>query len=281
LSSRPKRAPDSHGIVCQSLLDVRVRPDHRSEMSSQLLLGEVVRRLGRDRSGGWWRVENRADGYRGWVRAWGLRVADADEADRWERHAKARIRRVFVAVRTRPRGGELLARLWWNSRVVAGPKSAGAVPLMLPDGVAGWVRADEVGVGMRDVPSITDRVLDLLGTPYLWGGRSPAGFDCSGFVQMLHAERGRSLPRDASDQHRTTSPVYGLKRARIGDLVFFKGSPRSVSHVGVWVGGGLFAHARGTVALSSLDPRSSLYDKDLAAQFSGVGRPPLRPGGRA
>jgi len=227
------------------------------------------------------RVENRADGYRGWVRAWGLRVADADEADRWDRHAKARIRRVFVAVRTLPRGGRLLARLWWNSRVVAGPKSAGAAPVMLPDGVAGWVRADEVGVGVRDVPTIPDRVLDLLGTPYLWGGRSPAGFDCSGFVQMLLAERGRSLPRDASDQHRACSRVSGPRSARIGDLLFFESRPRSVSHVGVWVGDGLFVHARGTVALSSLDPKSSLYDKDLGAQFSGFGRPPLRSGGRA
>lgn len=274
---RSGRESESHGIVRQALLDVRKRPDHRSEMTSQLLMGEVVRRLARDRSGGWWRVENHADGYRGWVRAWGLRPATRAEAGRWERHARGAIRKVFVAVRTQPGRGPVIARLWWNSRVVSGTRTGNAVPVLLPDGAAGWVGHDEVASGPRAVPSIRDRVLDLLGSPYLWGGRSPAGLDCSGFVQLLHAERGRALPRDAGDQHRACRRIPKLGRARIGDLLFFEARPGVVAHVGVWVGGGLFAHARGTVILSSLDPKSSLYDMDLAGQFRGVGRPGPAP----
>ena len=66
----------THGVVCSAALDLRTTPEHRAELGSQLLLGEVVRVTGRARKG-WVPVENVADGYRGWVREWGLVRATA------------------------------------------------------------------------------------------------------------------------------------------------------------------------------------------------------------
>jgi cell wall-associated NlpC family hydrolase len=90
-----------------------------------------------------------------------------------------------------------------------------------------------------------------LGTRYVWGGASPAGFDCSGFVMYVYAQVGVALPHNAAKQYRYGTPVI---RARLepGDVVFFDG----LHHNGIYVGDGRFIHARrrgGGVTLSSLD----------------------------
>jgi hypothetical protein len=72
----------AHGVVSLAALDLRPRPEHRSELRSQLLLGEVVRVVGVATGGAWWRVLNRSDGYDGWVRAWGVVGASAVRARR-------------------------------------------------------------------------------------------------------------------------------------------------------------------------------------------------------
>ena len=78
----------THGVVCSAALDLRTAPEHRAELGSQLLLGEVVRLTGRPRKG-WVPVENVADGYRGWVREWGLVPATAPRAPRGTKRANA------------------------------------------------------------------------------------------------------------------------------------------------------------------------------------------------
>ena len=78
-------------VVSLAALDVRRRPEHRSELTSQLLLGEVVRILGARSGGQWWRVEGLADGYRGWVRSWGLVCVPAARARSWQSKATARV----------------------------------------------------------------------------------------------------------------------------------------------------------------------------------------------
>lgn len=120
-----------------------------------------------------------------------------------------------------------------------------------------------------------------MGAPYLWGGRSPAGMDCSGFVQQVMAERGMALPRDAEDQIRVSRPIRPSESARLGDLVCFGAPGRRGAHIGIYLGGGYFAHARGRVALGSLDPDNQLCDNELTDQYRGICRPPSkwRPGG--
>jgi cell wall-associated NlpC family hydrolase len=268
-----------HGVVALSALDVRRRPDHRSELLSQFLLGETVRVLAGGPDEPWWRVRSQFDDYEGWVRRWGIVPAAAARVRRWSRLARARVVALFAEVRTAPGAGGLVAPLFWQSRVIAGRVRAGHRPVELPDGRRGWVVGAALAPEGR-VPRLADRLLDLLGIPYLWGGRTPAGLDCSGFVQLLLAEQGMLLPRDAADQHRACRRLAARDVAEPGDLVFFAPRGGRVAHVGLWLGDGAFVHSRGTVRIGSLDPRSPFYENELAAQLRGFGRPVGAPGPR-
>src|SRR3989442_9077195 len=110
----------THGVVSLAALDVRRRPGHGSEMRSQLLLGEVVRVRRRGAGGDWCLVENEADGYRGWVRAWGLVEVPARRAATWRRRASARVRRMWAEARVEPGRGALVSPLVWGGRIIPG-----------------------------------------------------------------------------------------------------------------------------------------------------------------
>lgn len=111
-------------------------------------------------------------------------------------------------------------------------------------------------------PEVVDIALTYLGVPYVWGGASPAGFDCSGLCQYVYAQIGISLPRTSAAQYRagTHIPPDRLDLLRPGDLVFFgtDGDPSRVHHVGIYVGNGDFVHAPqvgDVVKVSSLTAR--------------------------
>lgn len=259
------------GVVCLPALDLRRKPEHRAELGSQLLLGEVVR-LGPMRRG-WCRVVNEADGYTGWVRDWGIVSVSRRRAVAWKKAASARVLAPITHVRARPAGGIGVGPLFFGSRVIAGTVSRGWVPVELPDARRGWVERSALALPGDPVPAMLERITSLLGTPYLWGGRTPAGYDCSAFTQQVLLEQGCSLPRDAWEQHRRCRPLGPGESPVPGDLAFFAAPRSRVGHVGISVGGSLFAHARGRVMIASLDPDNALYDKDLRPQLVGWSRP--------
>jgi len=267
----PKRP--THAVVCLAALDVRRSPDHRSELGSQLLMGEVVRVLAASRDRLWWRVENATDGYRGWARNWGLIRATAARAARWKARATARIVRACVEALSVPRSGVPVSPLFLNSRLIPAGSRAGFRRLELPDGRRAWVPGAAVATGRRPGMDLLRRVRSLLGVPYLWGGRTATGFDCSGFTQQVLVEQRLALPRDAWQQYRVSLSLRAGEDARLGDLVFF-GPPRGrASHVGLALGGGYFAHSRGQVRISSLDADNPVCDKDIVPQLMSIRRP--------
>jgi cell wall-associated NlpC family hydrolase len=114
-----------------------------------------------------------------------------------------------------------------------------ATPVAPPTAAPPPTHGGVVGIAMR-----------YLGTPYVWGGASPSGFDCSGFVMYVYAQMGVSLPHSSYAQYGYGSPV-SMSQLQPGDLVFFDG----LGHVGIYVGGGSFIHAPHTgdvVKISSL-----------------------------
>ena len=267
----PRRLHPQHGVVSLASLDLRRRPDHRSELRSQLLMGETLRILDSALGERWWRVENRADAYVGWVRSWGVVTAGAGRVANWRRRATARVVVSHLELWETPGRGAAVSPLFWNGRVIPRRRRGRAIEVELPDGRLGWGLASGFGTA-RSRPRLADRLRGLLGIPYLWGGRTPLGFDCSGFVQQLLAEQGIAVPRDADQQHRACRPV-GVERLREGDLIFFGDPGRPRGHVGIALGGGYFAHVRGRVRINSLDAGNPLCDKELLATVRGFGRP--------
>ena len=263
----------AHAVVSLPALDLRPSPDHRAELASQLLIGETVRVLPARPRNGWWRVRNAADGYEGWVRQWGLVPATSARVARWRALASAIVTSPMCTAFARPDGGVAVSPLFLGGRLIPGRRRGGSRAVELPDGRRGWVPDTALVLRGAPAPSLLDRVSSLLGSPYLWGGRTPAGLDCSAFTQLVLAEQGHALPRDAADQFGACDSVPGGGPVRPGDLAFFALPGEAPSHVGVALGEGYFAHSRGMVCIASLEPRNRLLDNALSRQFRGWFRP--------
>ena len=107
-----------------------------------------------------------------------------------------------------------------------------------------------------------------LGVPYVWGGTSPKGFDCSGLVQYVYAKQGVTIPRVAADQAKVGTPI-APEQLQPGDAVFFADRSGYIHHEGMYVGGGLFIHAPHTGDVVKI---SSLYEPYYATQYAGARR---------
>jgi len=133
----------------------------------------------------------------------------------------------------------------------------------------------------RNGDALVEHAADFLGLPYLWGGTSEKGFDCSGLVQRIYGLHGIRLPRDAHPQSRVGEPVKpgsGWRDVRPGDLAFFEEPPGGrVTHVGILARGGRMIHASTTqngVAWDVLPPAgaSTPLGERLAGWLSGIRR---------
>jgi len=140
----------------------------------------------------------------------------------------------------------------------------------LPDGTRAWAPRSALLMGSRN-PLDSEGVLDIarrfLGTPYRWGGMTPNGVDCSGYIQEVFELAGYALPRLADDQYNATVPVETAD-AKAGDLVFFSTYLPGPSHVGIYLGEGRFLHAsssRGVI-------EARLDEEYFATRYLGLRR---------
>lgn len=120
-------------------------------------------------------------------------------------------------------------------------------------------------------PGLVREALQHRGTPYVWGGASRGGFDCSGFTRYLYLkQRGISLPHSASAQARYGKPVHTGK-LRGGDLLFFSTYRRGICHVGMYLGNGRFIHAANSRKDVRIDTLKGYYARRLKAARRLVG----------
>lgn len=244
-------------VICPlSIVPVRKEPDDRSEMVSQWLFGETAEVL--ERQSKWSRLRFDHDGYEGWVDNKQIAVCTTPNTDPDLRVIdQATIADLGDRQVLLPYGGvvpfyEEGSILWQDHRI-----PVQAVTNHRP----ALERAD-----------LLEFYLHLfLGAPYLWGGRTPAGVDCSGLTQMLFILMGIYLPRDASQQAQEGDPVELLDLCEPGDLAFFENEEGRITHVGVILtrseeGDLRIAHSSGRVRIDKLD-QQGIFDEETG-QYS-------------
>lgn len=261
--------------VAVSVADIHRDPAHESELVTQALMGDILQVLELAEEDRWFRVEL-PDGYRGWVRSWLVTPATRT----WPGGTTVEVDAPIAWIRSAPDDdSDPVADVTIGSRLARRPGGrAGWMGVTLPDGRTGMMaRRDLLGGGRPTAvrPTTAAAVLAtarrFMGVPYVWGGRSAKGLDCSGLTQMVLALHRVPIPRDSRDQrsfleangNRITDPL-GVPA---GGLVFFGKNPQAASHVGFSLGEGVFLHAQGWVKIQSLDSRNKDYNKSLHELF--------------
>jgi len=272
------------GVVDVSVANLRTHPEHPAEMASQAILGTPVRILRKEH--GWYLVQT-PDDYLGWTDDRLVRMAPDRYRD-WA--AKPKV------IATVPLGWVLQAKdksAQPVSDIVAGAilasrGNAGEYrEVEYPDGRRGFLpRGDgeplDAWLGeTHDTPErIVATAKRFFGVPYLWGGTSAKGMDCSGFTKTVYFLNGVLLPRDADQQARVGDSVEipaGTPSLKPGDLLFFGKKadgrvPGKISHVAISLGGARFIHSSGDVHINSLDPADADFSDFRAVSFLGARR---------
>lgn len=233
-----------------SVVSMRAEPRHGAEQVSQALMGTPVTVL--EKGPEWSRVQT-PDSYEGWIINHSLAFKSPREMDIWRNSRLMMVTAPFelhdADRRTDLVSGDILQAV--------GPDS-----LRLPDGR--MILAPKNAIEpLADIQAraFNPAALPLwaeqyMGVPYLWGGLSSKGMDCSGLVRMAYMAQGRTLPRDAWQQALEGIEVHP-DSLRPGDLIFF--GKKKVTHVAIYAGNGEYVHASQLVRRNSLDPRSPLY----------------------
>lgn len=225
-----------------SVIPMRKEPAHRSEMVSQMLFGEFAEILGEE--GDFRKVKCLYDDYEGWVQANQLTETDkvlqtGDFIGIWSDDVIVNGQRVHA-----PLGSPVY------SESGASTFNGSGVNYVLKEGSVWNNTAQEINAGSLE------RIYSLfLNTPYLWGGKSVFGIDCSGFVQQVFKMFGIKLLRDAYLQAEQGKVVENIDQARLGDLAFFQNEKGRITHVGMLLDNNKIVHASGKVRIDILDEK--------------------------
>ena len=264
-------------IVIRNIVDLNAEPCFQAKRKSQLLFGERV--TIRSERKAYSEIEQ-LDGYVGWAPTRALcKISHAD----WKKLDEAFILRVSSPV------AEVFSKdeapvppyfLSYGSIVYPAPSEEREegnerIQIASPDNLQRWMKAEDLSQPPSTQlntetfgESLIFAALQFLGVPYLWGGRSALGLDCSGLTQLVCSLNGVEIARD-SFQQRTCGVEVAREDIRTGDLIFSEG------HVVIYMGEGQFIHAsqsEGGVTVSSYLPKEPNYRKDLDKGFQQARR---------
>lgn len=267
--------PYSEKLVARPVVPMFAAPDPLAEHISQALLGMTVSELG---GRGEWRLVRTWDGYQGWLATAGLADFPTDWGGPWAEVTD-------LCINLRQKASFKLAaasQAIIGTRLPLTAREEGWVQMLLPDNRRLWTEAHRVAE-LTDQPlraatarAVAGTARRFLNVPYLWGGCSTVGLDCSGFAQLVMRLHGIALPRDAHQQAEGGRPSA---EPDIADLVFFgpAGLPEKITHVGLMLDRERFIHAAGSDKVRINRLADATYD----GQFRFARRYLEPPSGRA
>ncbi len=286
-------------VVELSGIYMRIAPDYESALETQELMGTVVEIVGEK---GYWREIVSPQPYRAWCTEKGLVEMTEEELEIYKAAPKCIFAELYGHVYEKPSakaatvcdlvGGDVLrlvGKAGSQDKKAGQSRKGGWTAVMLPSGKTGWVRSSQLrdhegfvsiakgegnaeSISVRQMEKIIATAFKLKGVPYLWGGMTPKGVDCSGLVRWSFLMNGILLPRNASQMIHCGDEVplsgsYGsfcIDCLQRGDLVFFgtpasEGAKQRVTHVGIYIGGGRIIHSSHMVRVNSLVPAEADY----------------------
>ena len=274
-------------VARNAVINIRSTPKHSAELGTQALLGMPLKVL--DKKGDFYRIQT-PDQYISWVDKGGITRMNANKINAWNQAKKIIFTKNF---------GYAYANTNDESNIISDITLGGVLKYIsednrfyqvaYPDNRIGFIKKEESAIynswlqNLVATPANIESVSKtMVGFPYLWGGTSSKGMDCSGFTKMVYLMNGFIIPRDASQQinaGKTVDSNLTFEGLEKGDLLFFgrkatTEKKQRVVHVGIWLGNDKmeFIHASGNVHINSLDETQTNYDAFNKNRYLGSKR---------
>ncbi len=271
---------ETYGVVRLSVCNIRSKPKHSAELATQSTLGSSLRIYKKE--GDWYYVQT-PDDYLGWLDKDGFTRMDKTAYDAWMQEEKVIVTTdIAKAKATADLESETVSDLLPGNILVKKGVEGDFEKVAFPDGREAFIprrfRAD-LNAWLENTKPDTSRIFQtakrMMGSPYLWGGTSSKGMDCSGYTKQIFFENGILLPRDASQQVRVGEEVKTdttLVNLLPGDLLFFGRKATAekkerIWHVAIYLGDGKIIHSAGNVKIQSLRRGDEDFAEDRLETF--------------
>ncbi len=242
----------SFGICRLSIVPIRDKHSDKSEMISQLLFGESFKILETSEDKKWWRIENDFDGYKGWI--------DKKQGQEINEDYYHQIQSLEYKISTDTVSTILYKKQLLNIVIGSILPITSAELFEMQEQFA--FNGESKNMGKKsDYDTLRKIAMKYLNTPYLWGGKTPFGIDCSGFTQQVFKICGYSLKRDSHEQYMQGKKMK-FNHAVPGDIAFFSNEQEKIIHVGILLEEGKIIHASGKVRIDNLDEKG-IFSKEL------------------